>query len=161
LTDNPVLAGILISAIVLWQGMQNPLMLPYGPLRNHPEIFFGQDFLAELGSITAQQLGAELLTDTLCLLFEQHRGYDVLEVWHSLPKTAMLPFLVAAFALGSIAGTYRSLLSDNFAACNHHDFCLCMDNGLLRGGVREQYCLIIYANSSGHPPLSGNTTGAA
>ena len=161
LTNHATRAGILIGALNLWQGMQNPLVLPYRPLRMQPEIFFGKEDVMSLLSITAQQLGAEVLTDTFCLMFERYRGYDGLKVWHSLPKTAMLPYVVVVFAFGSIAGTYRSLLSDNFTACNHQNFCLCMGDGLLVGGVRELKSLIIYANSSGYPPLAGNATGAA
>jgi hypothetical protein len=146
----------MIGFVVLAQAMDYPLQIPYRPFRMHPELFDGQDFLAQLATTTAMQIAIEVVTDTACLMFEHHKGYDVLDVWNSLSKTAMLPYVVFACAFGSIGGTYRSLLSDNFTKCNHQDFCFCIDNGLLYGGLREMYCLIIYPNSSGLPP--GNMT---
>ena len=47
---------------------------------------------------------------------------------------------------------YRSLNGgDSVEQCNHGDVCWCVGNGLLPGGVREGYCLLLYLNSSGRP----------
>jgi hypothetical protein len=66
------------------------------PYRMHPELLDGQDFVAELAAITALQIAIEVVTDTACIMFEHHKGYDLLDECNSSSKTATLPYVALA-----------------------------------------------------------------
>ena len=98
------------------------------------------------------QIVIEIITDTVCLVFEARRGLAPLAVWRELPKAALTPIILFALMFATLVGQYRSLNGgDSVEQCNHGDVCWCVGNGLLPGGVREGYCLLLYLNSSGRP----------
>lgn len=68
-----------------------------------------------------------------------------------LPSAALAPLVLFSLAFATYAGQVRSLYSDSLSKCNLMDFCWCVGNGLLPGGERESYCLLLYPNSSGLP----------
>ena len=73
-------------------------------------------------------------------------------MWRELPKAALTPIILFALMFATLVGQYRSLNGgDSVEQCNHGDVCWCVGNGLLPGGVREGYCLLLYLNSSGRP----------
>jgi hypothetical protein len=72
-------------------------------------------------------------------------------VWRELPKAALTPIILFALMYATLAGQRRSLDGDSLAWCNRRDMCWCVGDGLLPGGVREGYCLLLYPNSSGRP----------
>ena len=97
------------------------------------------------------QIVIEIVTDTICLMFEARRGLELVAVWRELPKAALTPIVLYALYFAALAGGARSILGDSLDRCNHHDMCWCVGNGLQPGGVREGYCMLLYPNSSGVP----------
>ena len=97
------------------------------------------------------QIVIEIITDTVCLVFEMRRGLAPLAVWRELPKAALTPIILFALIYATYVGQVRSLFGDSVDQCNHRDMCWCVGNGLLPGGVREGYCLLLYPNTSGLP----------
>ena len=97
------------------------------------------------------QIVIEIITDTVCLVFETRRGLQPLTVWRELPKAALTPIILFALMFATLGGTFRSIMGDSVDQCNHRDVCWCVGDGLLPGGVREGYCLLLYPNSSGRP----------
>ena len=97
------------------------------------------------------QIVIEIITDAVCLVFEARRGLAPLAVWRELPKAALTPIILFALMFATLAGQFRSLYGDSVDQCNHRDMCWCVGDGLLPGGVREGYCLLLYPNSSGRP----------
>ena len=98
------------------------------------------------------QIVIEIITDTVCLVFEARRGLTPLALWRELPKAALTPIILFALMFATLAGQYRSLGGgESVDKCNHRDVCWCVGDGLLPGGVREGYCLLLYPNSSGRP----------
>ena len=72
-------------------------------------------------------------------------------MWRELPKAALTPIVLFALMFATLGGQARSLQGDSVDHCNHRDVCWCVGDGLLPGGVREGYCLLLYPNSSGRP----------
>ena len=99
------LAGILIGSLVLFLGQSLPLYYTFRPYRKHPVLFDGGNYYAELAFGTMVQIAIEILTDTVCLVFETRRGLQPLTVWRELPKAALTPVIL--FAL--IYATFTSL----------------------------------------------------
>ena len=97
------------------------------------------------------QIVIEIITDTVCLVFEARRGLAPLAVWRELPKAALTPIILFALMFATMAGQLRSLYGDSAGMCIHRDLCWCVGDFLLPGGVREGYCLLLYPNSSGRP----------
>ncbi len=145
-------AGIYIGTLVLALGQSEPLYYNFRPFRNHLELFDGGNWYRELALGSALMVVIELVTDTICILFEERRrSVRMLSVWRELPKARLLPLVAFSLMFSALAGQIRNLTGDNLQLCNHRDACFCVDNGLLPGGVREAYCLALYPNSSGRP----------
>ncbi len=144
-------AGILTGTVVLWCGSWNPLAYPFRPFRKYPQLFDEESIALELVSLMAMQLLIEIVTDTVCIVYETRRGLDPLAVWTGLSKKTLLPFVVYAIFFASYGGQVRSILGDRFNACWSRDFCWCINNGLLPGGVREAYCLLVHNATAGLP----------
>ncbi len=145
------LAGIYIGSLLLYLGQSMPLRYPFRPYRKYPELFDGGNYYGELALGAGVQIVIEIITDTVCLVFEARRGLELLAVWRELPKMALTPAVLIVLLFGTLSGQVRSLFGDALERCNHRDPCWCVGNGLLPGGVREGYCLLLYANSSGLP----------
>jgi len=144
-------AGIYIGSLVLFLGQSLPLFYPFRLYRKYPELFDGGNYYGVLAVGTVVQIVIEIITDTVCLVFEARRGLAPLAVWRELPKAALTPIILFALMFATLAGQYRSVLGDSVDQCNHRDVCWCVGDGLLPGGVREGYCLLLYPNSSGVP----------
>jgi len=144
-------AGIYIGSLVLFLGQSLPLYYTFRPYRKYPELFDGGNYYGVLAVGTMVQIVIEIITDTVCLVFETRRGLLPLAVWRELPKAALTPIVLFALMFATLAGTFRSLLGDSVDQCNHRDVCWCVGDGLLPGGVREGYCLLLYPNTSGLP----------
>jgi hypothetical protein len=145
------LAGILIGSLVLFLGQSLPLYYTFRPYRKYPELFDGGNYYVVLAVGTMVQIVIEIVTDTVCVVFETRRGLVPLAVWRELPKAALTPIILFALMCATVAGQNRSLQGDSVDQCNHRDMCWCVGNGLLPGGVREGYCLLLYPNTSGLP----------
>jgi hypothetical protein len=145
-------AGIYIGSLVLFLGQRMPLFYSFRSYRKHPELFDGGNYYGELAVGTMVQIVIEIITDTVCLAFLARRGLAPLAVWRELPKAALTPIILFALMFATLAGQHRSLNGgDSVEQCNHGDVCWCVGNGLLPGGVREGYCLLLYPNSAGRP----------
>jgi hypothetical protein len=144
-------AGILIGSVILVLGQRMPLYYNFRPYRKYPELFDGGRYYRDLAVGTAVQVFLELVTDAVCIVFERRRGFKLLTVWRDFPKASIAPLVVFALMFASIAAQARSFNGDFIASCNHRDVCWCVDEGLLPGGVIENYCLLVYANNSGRP----------
>jgi hypothetical protein len=127
------------------------LYYPFRPYRKHSALFDGGNYYNELALGTMVQVVIEIITDTVCVVFEVRRGLQPLSVWRELPKAALTPLILFALMFATYAGQARSLYGDSVHRCNHRDMCWCVGNGLLPGGVREGYCLLRHPNSSGRP----------
>jgi hypothetical protein len=144
-------AGIYIGSLVLFLGQRMPLYYPFRPYRKYPELFDGGNYYGVLAVGTMMQIVIEIITDTVCLVFEARRGLAPLAVWRELPKAALTPIILFALMFATMAGQIRSLYGDSVDKCIRRDPCWCVGDGLLPGGVREGYCLLLYPNSSGRP----------
>ncbi len=151
------LAGIIIGSLVLFLGQRMPLFYPFRPYRKHPELFDGGNYYGELAVGTVVQIVIEIITDTVCLVFEARRGLAPLAVWRELPFAALTPIVLFVLMFATLAGQMRSLYGDSVGKCNWRDVCWCVGDGLQPGGVREGYCLLLYPNSSGIPTPSTST----
>ncbi len=72
-------------------------------------------------------------------------------MWRELPTAALTPVILFALMLATLAGKYTSLFGDSVDQVQHRVVCWCVGDGLLPGGVREVYCLLLYPNSSRRP----------
>jgi hypothetical protein len=144
-------AGIYIGSLLLFLGQSLPLYYTFRPYRKHPELLDGGNYYGVLAVGAVAQIVIEIITDTVCLVFEARRGLAPLAVWRELPKAALTPIILFALMFATVAGSLRSLYGDSVDQCNHRDVCWCVGDGLLPGGVRENYCLLLYPNSSGRP----------
>ncbi len=144
-------AGIYIAFVVLLLGQSNAMYYPFRSFRKYPELFHGGNYYAELAFGTVLQIAIEIITDTVCVVFETRRGLEPLTVWRELPKAALTPIILFALIYAAYVGQVRSLYGETLDQCNHRDLCWCVGSGLLPGGVREGYCLLLYPNSSGRP----------
>ena len=144
-------AGIYIGTVVLFLGHRNALYYPFRPFRKYSELLDGGNYYGDLAVGTMVQVAIEIVVDTFCVVFETRRGLLPLAVWRELPKAALAPFVLFALIYATYVGQARSLLGDSLYQCNHRDVCWCVGKGLLPGGVREGYCLLLYPNSSGLP----------
>ena len=144
-------AGICIGNLVLFLGQSMPLYYSFRPYRKHPELFDRGNYYRDLAHDTTLQVVIEIITDTICLVLEARKGLEPLAIWRQLPKARLLPLIFVVLISATLSGQTRSLQGDSVVQCNHRDLCWCVDNGLLPGGVREGYCLLLYPNSSGLP----------
>ena len=124
----------------------------FRPYRKHPELLDGGNFSGELMVGTLAQVAIEIITDTVCLVYEKRRrGLEALDVWRKLPSAALAPLVLLSLMFATYAGQVRSWSSDSVTACNFLDLCWCTGHGLLPGGVRESYCMQVSPNTSGVP----------
>jgi hypothetical protein len=144
-------AGIYMCSLVLFLGQSWPLLYSFRPYRKYPELLDGGNYYGDLAVGTMAQIVIEIITDTVCLVFEARRGLAPLVVWRKLPKAALTPIILFALVFAVLVGQIRSINGDRLDQCNHRDMCWCVGDGLLPGGVREGYCLLVYPNSSGRP----------
>ncbi len=59
------------------------------------------------------QIVIEIITDTVCLVFEARRGLAPLAVWRELPKAALTPIVLFVLMFATLAGQMRSLYGDS------------------------------------------------
>jgi hypothetical protein len=145
-------AGIYIGTVILFMGQRTPLYYAHRPFRKHPELLDGGNYTGELVVGTMVQVAIEIVVDTVCVVNEKRRrGLETADAWRRLPSAALAPLALLSLAFATYAGQVRSLYSDSLSNCNLMDVCWCVGNGLLPGGVRESYCLLLYPNSSGLP----------
>ena len=141
----------LHGSLVLFLGQSLPLYYPFRPYRKYPELFDGGNYYGVLAVGTMVQIVIEIITDTVCLVFEARRGLaPARSVARVAQSGAHADHLVRAHVRHK-GGQYRSLNGDSVDKCNQRDVCWCVGDGLLPGGVREGYCLLLYPNSSGRP----------
>ncbi len=131
------------------------LAFPVPAFRKQPGLFDGITQSREIWQSLAVQLIFELITDTVCVVYEASRGLNPVAVWRRLPKAQLLPAFMLMSIFATIAGTTRVRHGDNFSKCVNRDMCYCVNNGLRPDGVLEAYCLLLYPNSSGVPPGAG------
>jgi hypothetical protein len=144
-------AGIYIGTVILLLAQRAPMYYAFRPFRKHPELLDGDNYSGELMVGTLVQVAIEIVTDTVCLVYEKrHRGHEALDVWRKLP-IALAPLVLLSLAFATYVGQVRSLYSDTTDACNFMDMCWCTGHGLQPGGLRESYCMQLYPNSSGVP----------
>ena len=110
--------------------------------------------LAPLFKNSLLQFVMELVVDVLCVYLE--RGTDPTVAWNTAKanKVSFLTLLTLCIQTGSVIGRAVVQLSDNVDGCAGQDMCNCVNNGLVIGGVKDTYCKLIYANTSGVPPSS-------
>ncbi len=58
------------------------------------------------------QIAIEIVTDTVCVVFETRRGLQPLTVWRELPKAAFTPIILFAL-IYAIRGQSRSSWGDS------------------------------------------------
>ncbi len=143
-------AGMLLGSLALALSQHYVLYRPFRPFRKYPELFDGDSarFFRELVTNLVVQVGIEVLTDVICLIVQRRWGLDVSAAWGRLPLLSLAPLIFYGMLFASYSGQYRSLFADDLTPCNLQDMCACVGNGLLPGGVRESYCVIIYPNIS-------------
>lgn len=145
-------AGIYIGSVILALGQRNAMRYPFRPYRMHAELFDGGNFYLELLFTSAVQVAIEIATDTVCLVFQGRGRLDAWSVWRGLPRRALMPVAFWGMLFAAVTGSIRSSWGDSLTACNYQQVCNCVGRGLLPGGVREAYCMMLYANTSGVPP---------
>ncbi len=109
------------------------------------------DGITESGPIwqsLAVQVFFEIITDTVCTIYETRRGLNPVAVWRRLPKAQLCAGFMLMSVFGFIGGAFRTAFGDNFDACTNKDMCYCVNNGLRPQGVREAYCLLLCPNTS-------------
>jgi hypothetical protein len=143
-------AGMFLGSLALALSQNYVLYRPFRPFRKYPELFDGDNarFFRELATGLVVQVGIEVLTDVICLVVQRRWGLDVSAAWKRLPLLSLAPLIGYGMLFASYSGQYRSLFADSLTPCNYQDMCACVGNGLLPGGVRESYCVIIYPNIS-------------
>ncbi len=140
-----------MTAALLLHYQSDVLAFPVQAFRQQPELFDGIIESRRIWQSLAVQLFFEIITDTVCTIFEARRGLNPIAVWRNLPKTRLLAGFMLMSVFGYIGGMFRTAFGDTFRACTNEDMCFCVNNGLRPGGVREAYCLLLYPNSSGVP----------
>ncbi len=147
---------MLIATFLLLFHQSDVLGFPAPAFRNMPELFDGILKSHEIWQSLALQLTFELISDTVCVMFEARRGLNPVVVWRALPKTRLLPVFMIMSAYATVAGSFRALYGDTFDACENRDMCYCVNNGLRPNGILEAYCHLLYPNTSGLPSVVGS-----
>ncbi len=126
--------GIVVSIFQIWYWKRAPLVSPYP--------WFATQRLNEpidvsrLFWFACLQFACEVAVDTVCIKFEKYDTSSVKIRWHL--------FFLPCF-LGSLAAQILVLHGDSYDVCRDGlDFCYCVNNGLVKHGVRETYCKLIY-----------------
>ena len=104
------LAGILIGSLVLFLGQSLPLKYTFRPYRKYPELFDGGNYYVVLAVGTMVQIVIEIVTDTVCVVFETRRGFVPLAVWRELPKAALTPIILFALMFATLTGAVQKSL---------------------------------------------------
>ena len=146
---------MFIATMYLIRCQSNMLAGPIPAFRKQPELFDGITENSAIWQSLAVQLIFELITDTVCVVYEARRGLDPVAVWRRLPKAQLLPVFLLMSAFATIGGAFRVIYGDNLDGCVNKDMCYCVNNGLRPDGVREAYCQLLYPNTSGVPPRTG------
>ena len=146
---------MFIATMYLIRYQSEVLAFPAPAFRKQPELFDGITGGSAIWQSLAVQLIFELITDTVCVVFEARRGLNPVAVWRRLPKAQLLPVFLLMSAFATIGGAFRVMYGDDFGRCVNMDMCYCVNNGLRPDGVREAYCQLLYPNSSGVPPGTG------
>jgi hypothetical protein len=146
---------MFIATMYLIRYQSDVLAVPIPAFRKQPELFDGITGDSAIWQSLAVQLIFELITDTVCVVFEARRGLNPVAVWRRLPKAQLLPAFLLMSVFATIGGAFRVMYGDNFGRCENMDMCYCVNNGLRPDGVLEAYCLLLYPNSSGVPPGTG------
>lgn len=93
------------------------------------------------------QLVAETVVDVVCMFYEVQR--DPESAWVFLTSSKSFLFLYAFVSLtGAHLASLIVIASDSYDACIDRDLCYCVGNGLVVAGVRDQYCKLLYANTT-------------
>ncbi len=143
--------GMFITAFLLLFYQTDVLAFPIQAFRQDLKLFDGITESGPIWKSLAVQIFFEIITDTVCTIYETRRGLDPVAVWRRLPKAQLCAGFMLMSVLGFIVGTFRTAYGDNMGACTNKDMCYCVNNGLRSQGVREAYCLLLYPNSSGAP----------
>jgi hypothetical protein len=104
------LAGIYIGSLVLFLGQRMPLYYPFRPYRKYPELFDGGNYYDDLAVGAIVQIVIEIITDTVCLVFETRKGLAPLAVWRELPKAALTPIILFALMFATLVGAVQKSL---------------------------------------------------
>jgi hypothetical protein len=144
-------AGMYIAAFLLLHYQTDVLAFPTEAFRQDLKLFDGITDSGTIWQSLAVQVLFEIITDTVCMIFEARRGLNPVAVWRRLPKAQLCAGFMLMSVHGYIGGVWRTSVGDNMDACTNKDMCYCVNNGLRPLGIREAYCLLLYPNSSGAP----------
>ena len=56
------------------------------------------------------QIVIEIITDTVCVVFQTRRGLEPLAVWRELPKAALTPIILFALMFATLTGAVQKSL---------------------------------------------------
>jgi hypothetical protein len=148
--------GMIVATMLLLFFQSDVLAFPIPAFRNKPELLDGVSQSHEVWRSLAVQLTLELISDTVCVIFEARRGLNPVAVWRALPKAPLLPVFMIMSAYATLAGSFRVLSAGTFDACENRDMCYCLNNGMRPDGIHEAYCRLLYPNTSGLPSVVGS-----
>jgi hypothetical protein len=137
--------GIVSSGFVLAFWSSKPLAYPFNWYVDNA---LG-DLTPNLGWLfftTALQFVFEIIVDVICLMYEKQT--DPSAIWASANKRVFCILFMMSSWYGYICASAGLSLGDSFDACLGHDMCYCVNSGLVRGGVLEAYCHLIYPNGT-------------
>ena len=101
----------------------------------------------------AGQVMFELLTDVVCIVWEETHGLDITKAWRTRFKGFFWVF-VQAIVSSAATGLVLTTSVDKLDSCYGRDICYCANlNGLTAGGVLQTFCDMRFPNSSGYPEM--------
>jgi hypothetical protein len=107
----------------------------------------------------AGQVLFELVTDVICIMWEEKHGLDITQAWRSRFKGFVWIFMTATVA-SAATGMVLTTSLDKFDNCYGRDICYCANlNGLTPDGVLQTFCDLRFPNSSGYPEMLANSSG--
>ncbi len=132
--------GIFSSCLLFVCWKHAPLVVPQAPYATQA---LDEDIDASrVVWFSVIQFLFEVCVDNVCINFEH---YDTKTMYKNVSNKRHFFFF---FALSTYYGTYLAhafiRVQDNFQACQDQDMCYCVNNGLVKKGVREAYCMLIY-----------------
>ena len=139
--------GIAASCFIIPFWRDKPLAKPYQYYAKSTLVGSTPDLTPQFFSC-ALQFACELFVDGCCVYFE--RRLDHWRSWGLITRT-LCKFILLYCFVALVGGTVAEgviLLSDQLVSCDGQDMCLCVNHGLVVGGVRESYCRLIYPNAT-------------
>jgi hypothetical protein len=146
--------GAMYAALVtiLWN-YSRPLEEPHPVLKTYAGIFDGQDNTGKVVAMFVFQLVTEIITDSICIVFELRGGINVAAAWRKLTKLEFAFWFSFAAFTGNVFALAITSHADNLTNCLGLNMCVCAGgNGLDPTGVRQAYCTLLYPNSTGGTP---------